>query len=248
VRKFRTQTEVQYEQKEVDEVRYRTRPVTKMVTKTVPVYNIIPKPPEPPRKEVVEAPRALEEKAVPTTTSSRNPGPSTHIPASMAGDGRISKGGYFVPLDSVRNDRLGTDYAPDTRIPADFIPVSKEEERRLRQAENQAGLKYIGRSDAYNQLQNSADAGYLTRRETAPYDIDLSVPLELGKESVERTAHATDRDNEVQASTEDASRSEAVSDGTAYSGQISEPGRKLKGSNACDNRNGKTLDMKTGLE
>jgi len=45
IQKFRNKTEVQYKTESVPEMRYRTRTVTKMVNKTVPVYNVIAKPP-----------------------------------------------------------------------------------------------------------------------------------------------------------------------------------------------------------
>jgi len=44
VKKFRNETDVQYKTERVPEVRYRTRTVTKMVNKTVPVYNVVTKP------------------------------------------------------------------------------------------------------------------------------------------------------------------------------------------------------------
>lgn len=44
VKKFRDETEIKYMTEKVPEVRYRTRTVTKMVNKTVPVYNVVKKP------------------------------------------------------------------------------------------------------------------------------------------------------------------------------------------------------------
>jgi len=44
VSKLRNETEVKYMMERVPEVRYRTRTVTKMVNKTVPVYNVVKKP------------------------------------------------------------------------------------------------------------------------------------------------------------------------------------------------------------
>jgi len=60
VQKMKNTQEVQYKTEYVPEVRRRTRQVTKMVTKTVPVYNIVTKPPASPGKdrvlETVQAP------------------------------------------------------------------------------------------------------------------------------------------------------------------------------------------------
>jgi len=53
VQKMKKMPEVQYKTEYVPEVRRRTRQVTKMVTKTVPVYNIVPKPPASPGKDRV---------------------------------------------------------------------------------------------------------------------------------------------------------------------------------------------------
>jgi len=53
IQKMKNMSEVQYKTEYVPEVRRRTRQVTKMVTKTVPVYNIVPKPPASPGKERV---------------------------------------------------------------------------------------------------------------------------------------------------------------------------------------------------
>jgi len=44
VQKFRNETEVKYKTEKVPERRVRTRTVTKMVNKTVPVYNVVKKP------------------------------------------------------------------------------------------------------------------------------------------------------------------------------------------------------------
>lgn len=44
VQKFRNETEVKYKTEMVPEVRYRTRTSTKMVNKTVPVFNVVTKP------------------------------------------------------------------------------------------------------------------------------------------------------------------------------------------------------------
>jgi len=44
VQKFRNETEVKYKTEKVPEKRVRTRTVTKMVNKTVPVYNVVKKP------------------------------------------------------------------------------------------------------------------------------------------------------------------------------------------------------------
>jgi len=44
VKKFRDEKEIKYMTESVPQVRYRTRTVTKMVNKTVPVYNIVKKP------------------------------------------------------------------------------------------------------------------------------------------------------------------------------------------------------------
>merc|ERR1719397_2093783 len=53
VQKMKNMQEVQYKTEYVPEVRRRTRQVTKMVTKTVPVYNLVPKPPAPPGEDRV---------------------------------------------------------------------------------------------------------------------------------------------------------------------------------------------------
>jgi len=47
VQKFRNETEVKYKTEEVPERRVRTRTITKMINKTVPVYNVIRKPQPP---------------------------------------------------------------------------------------------------------------------------------------------------------------------------------------------------------
>jgi len=65
VQKMKNVPEVQYKTDYVPEVRRRTRQVTKMVTKTVPVYNIVLKPPASPGKDkVIETIPAPETKVV----------------------------------------------------------------------------------------------------------------------------------------------------------------------------------------
>jgi len=61
VQKFRMQTELKQMTEDVDEVRYRSRQVNKMVTKTVPVYKLVPKTPAPPVEERVIRRRAFSE-------------------------------------------------------------------------------------------------------------------------------------------------------------------------------------------
>jgi hypothetical protein len=80
VQKFETQTEVKYTTEQVPEERQRTRSVTTMVKKTVPVYNIVPKPPPSPEmdrllhtvlapeeKQIVEVPRMAQGNAIQTS-------------------------------------------------------------------------------------------------------------------------------------------------------------------------------------
>jgi len=66
VQKFRNETEVKYKTEKVPERRVRTRTVTKMVNKTVPVYNVVKKPdPVVPQQDtLVETIPAVDEPTV----------------------------------------------------------------------------------------------------------------------------------------------------------------------------------------
>jgi len=65
VQKFRKETEVKYKTEKVPERRVRTRTVTKMVNKTVPVYNVVKKPdPVPQQDTLVQTIPAVDEPTV----------------------------------------------------------------------------------------------------------------------------------------------------------------------------------------
>jgi len=65
VQKFRNETEVKYKTEKVPERRVRTRTVTKMVNKTVPVYNVVKKPdPVPQQDTLVQTIPAVDEPTV----------------------------------------------------------------------------------------------------------------------------------------------------------------------------------------
>jgi len=89
VQKMKNVPEVQYKTDYVPEVRRRTRQVTKMVTKTVPVYNIVLKPPASTGEDkVIETIPAPE----PTTCIIPAPEPTTCIPYNSR---------YYMPSQAV---------------------------------------------------------------------------------------------------------------------------------------------------
>jgi len=114
VQKMKNMPEVQYKTEYVPEVRRRTRQVTKMVTKTVPVYNIVPKPPASPGKDrVIETIRAPEAKLVlPAQTVQTVPRVETNAQTSAV---PINTGvaaynpRYYVPVQEVS-------YAPKAKV------------------------------------------------------------------------------------------------------------------------------------
>merc|ERR1719397_462260 len=105
VQKMKNMQEVQYKTEYVPEVRRRTRQVTKMVTKTVPVYNLVPKPPAPPGEDrviktvcapepnlILPAQTAVQ--TVPTVQSNAVQTSAVPINAGVA----AYNPGYYVPV------------------------------------------------------------------------------------------------------------------------------------------------------
>jgi len=255
VQKFRTQSEVRYKTEEIDEVRYRTRPVTTMFKKTVPVYNIVPKPPAPPRIDTLESARAHGEKSVlPTATSYKDPGAPAYIPATASGNGRIHKDEYSVHREaedlnystymdsgvSASNDRLHKSYAPNQRIPADFLQVNIEEKRGLRPAENLQEHKFASPAERYYQKQDVADSGLRNRTKAAPSDhIDRSTPMNFRKESVEQTAQTAGEVDSVQGTTINAASHHRAASG-ATANYLDEPNKYVGRMKVYDTRNNRS--------
>jgi len=100
VEKMKNIPEVQYKTEYVPEVRRRTRQVTKMVTKTVPVYNIVPKPPASPGKErIIGTVRAPEGKLVYPGPVQSNAVQTSAVPINA---GVVAYNpGYYVPMQEV---------------------------------------------------------------------------------------------------------------------------------------------------
>jgi len=108
VQKMKNVPEVQYKTDYVPEVRRRTRQVTKMVTKTVPVYSIVPKPPAPPGQDrVIETVRAPEPKLVLPAQTVVQTVPTVQSNAVQTSAVPVSGGvaaynpGYYVPVQKV---------------------------------------------------------------------------------------------------------------------------------------------------
>jgi len=108
VQKMKTMPEVQYKTEYVPEVRRRKRQVTEMVTKTLPVYSIVPKPPASPGQDrVIETVRAPEPKlvlpaqtvvqAVPTVQGNSVQTSAVPINADVV----AYNPGYYVPVQQV---------------------------------------------------------------------------------------------------------------------------------------------------
>lgn len=102
VQKFKIQTEFKHMTEHVPEVRYRSRKVKKVVRKTVPVYNLVPKTPAPPAKE-----RVLQTKAAPEVKTANpailrarsEPPRGSTIPYAVVNtskDAKMYNTGYYI--------------------------------------------------------------------------------------------------------------------------------------------------------
>jgi len=108
VQKFRMQTELKHTTEHVPEVRYRSRKVSKLVSKTVPVYKLVPKTPAQPVKESLlhTVPEVEKKAAKPTFTRARSePIHSTVIPFHSvdAKQYAMYNTGYYVPRTADAN-------------------------------------------------------------------------------------------------------------------------------------------------
>jgi len=203
VQKFRIETGVQYTTEQVPEVRYRSRPVTTMIKKTVPVYSIVPKPPAPPGKEkLIETIPAPEAKtALPAVKTNMGAVPTTLMRGNMVDankDGQIYQEQYSLPRQGGNQQHiqhaasgLPINYAGyDQNIGSlanGFQPVTEEEDRRLRQAENRSVQNYTSQLGVNYNTKYPPHQGNQTQVNTERmYGNIQKVPLEQEKGRFEK--------------------------------------------------------------